>query len=1323
MNHAVRTVGRCYLAGPNRPGLLQNERLHEIFVATAIRMPSATALCCGVDSLTYAELDERSDRWAAALQLRGIGPGHVVGLWLDRSIALHVAVLAVLKVGATYLPFDASAPLDRIAVCLEECRAAMLVTDEARCGTIVWPTLDVGHLNEPAPASLISRPPGDQPAYIIYTSGSSGRPKGVAVSHRSICHLIRAENEVLRVTAADVVHQGFSSAFDMMLEEVFISYLVGATVAIATAAELRQTDALPALLDARGVTVLHCVPTLLAMLETDIPGLRLINVGGEACPEALVARWSRPGRRMVNTYGPTEATVTATAAELRPGEPVTIGQPLPNYTVMLLDEAGNVVPDGEPGELCIAGPGVSLGYINRPELTADRFIPVPTGHSLEFPLAYRTGDMASLDPAGRLVLQGRLDSQMKHRGYRIELGEIEAELCRLPDVRAAAVVLCGAGAGEHLAAYIVPEAAGTLPGAGPGASAARAMRAALSRRLPCYMVPTTLHFLPALPCLPSGKIDRKSLSDTLAPETLCHDAQLTDSDGEQGTNAQKDVLAAFRTIFPRAEMGANDDFFRDLGGHSLFAAMLVSGLRKQNRFARLSLQDLYTLRTAAALAERFPPSTGAAAAPVEVARTDDRFRHAMCAAAQFLALLPVLGLASLEFLVPFLAFDMANDRFGLWHGAAAALLAFVVIPPLLMLLAIGAKWALLGRVRPGRHQLWGVMYFRWWLVERLMGLVNTGVLADTPLMAVFHRALGARIGHGTHLGSVQVGAHDLLEIGAGASLGTAVVIDNARVEAGWLEFGRVGIGEDAYVGSSCVIAGGSTIGLRGELGNLSMLADGAAAPQDEIWAGSPAAFRAPADVAAPHAAPSRLCKLMSYTSFAAVAGLLLPVLHLLPMIPALYVIERLQDFALNRLDLLLIAPVVALGYTALVVTEVVALRWALLGRVREGVHGTASSLYVRKWVVDRMMELSLTVLHPVYASLYISPLFRALGTKVGPGAEISTALSVTNGLLEIGAGAFVADTVTLGDSEIRRGRITLRRTVLGKRAFIGNCAVLPDGAYVPDDCLIGCLSVPPEAPLQPGQACFGSPSLIMPSRQQSTAYDERLTYNPGRRQIIERLSIEATRILLPRAAIFVSLCLALDIFQDLPERLGFAGALLAVPILFIGLFCLPGLLGTAALKWAVIGRYRAAEHPMWSRPVWLTEAVTAVYEALPVPMLLRHLHGTPYLAMALRLFGAQIGRRVWLDTTDLTEFDLVCIGDGAELARNSGPQTHLFEDRVMKVGPVTLGARSTLGAGSICLPGSQLEDGARLGALSLVMKGETIPAGPAWAGSPACRQT
>ena len=1303
MNQPLLTVSSVICAGPIMPELLCDERLHDFAVTAARRTPDAIALRCDGATVTYAELDHQSELLSAGLRAQGVGQGDIVGLWLSRSITLHVMVLATLKAGATFLPFDVHAPPERVALCLDDCAATLLVTDRPGPDPLPCPAVHPSALQSTAPASPAPRPPAGQAAYIIYTSGSTGRPKGVAVSHRSICHLVRAENEVLGINAHDVVYQGFSAAFDMALEEVFIAYLVGATLIVATQDQVLQIDRLPAFLTGAGVSVLHCVPTLLSMLDGDLPSVRLINVGGEACSEALVSQWARPGRRMVNTYGPTETTVTATSAELHPGEPVTVGTLLPNYTAVLLDEAGNPLIHGGPGELCIGGPGVSLGYLNRPELNADRFIALPTAQSLKDPLIYRTGDSASVDPQGRFVLHGRLDNQVKHRGYRIDLDEIEAELCRLPGVRAAACVLRGTGPAEHIAAFVVHAD-------GPGTELAP-LRAGLAKRLPCYMIPALIRSIPAMPRLASGKVDRKSLP-AFAPVEL-------EIASPPGTRDQAPILTALRTLFPQAAVEPAADFFRDLGGHSLLAATLVSQLRKQSRFTRLSLIDLYTHRTAEALAAQFPPAAAELQEPAATRPAAAPLRHALCSAAQFATLPLILIVASLEVLAPYLAFDWVHDRQGMVGGALTALAVFIAIPPALSLVAIAAKWALLGRVQEGRHPLWGSMYFRWWLVSRLIALVNTSVLADTPLLTLFHRALGAHIGRRAHLGALTIGADDLLEVGTGATLGSNVTIGNARVEAGWLTFARVTIGTDAQIGAGCVLEGGSAVGAYGELANLSLLQGGARVPAHQVWAGSPAVFRGPAPLPRPRESVSRLQFLASAFGFAAVASLLLPALYLLPMLPTLFALEQVQLAGLGRADLAIFAPVLGLAYVLLVLAEIVGLRWLVLGRVREGTHGTASLFFLRKWTVDRLLDMSLVVLHPFYASLYVRPLFRALGAKVGRGAEISTAASVTHDLLEIGEGAFVADAVTLGDPEIRGGRLTLRRTVLGNRAFIGNSALVPDGVHIADNCLVGCLSVPPVgAPLAPAQACFGSPAVLLPVRQASTVWDVRLTFQPGRRQVTERLAIEAARILLPRAAIFFLLCVALDAFETLSGRLGVWPALLTIPVLYCVLFCLPALLGTVAMKWGLIGRYRVAEHPMWSRPVWLTEAVTAIYEGLPVPLLLRHLRGTPFLPASLRLFGARIGRRVWLDTTDLTEFDLVTIGDEAELSQHSGPQTHLFEDRVMKVGPVTLGARSAMGFNSIVLPGGRLDDDAHLGALSLVMKGETIPAGTRWAGSP-----
>lgn len=1291
-------VHQSFLAGPIDIQLLRDERLHDLFETAAQRAPLATAMTCAGQSISYGELQALTDRWSRSLRARGIQPGSKVGVWLSRSIALHAAVLAVLKAGATYLPFDDQAPAERVGTCLEDCGADLLLVDAgqaARAAGLSVETLDVAALDIAVDVAPPLRPAASQAAYIIYTSGSTGQPKGVAVSHANICHLVRAENSQLGVVETDIVYAGFSAAFDMSLEEVFIAYLAGACLAVATAEQAQQIDHLPDMLTQAGVTVLHCVPTLLALVDRDIPGLRLINFGGEACSQALVDTWWRPGRRLTNTYGPTEATVTATIAELRPGTPVTIGEPLPNYTALIVDESGRLVPPGAAGELCIGGPGVSLGYVNRPLLTAAAFVPVPGSISadLAYPIMYRTGDRATVDEHGQLHLHGRLDSQVKHRGFRIELGEIEAALTRLPGVRAAAVVLRGSGTDEHLAAFVV--SAGFDQ---------RSLRVGLGECLPSYMVPAAFHVLDALPRLPSGKVNRNALPDLPAPS--------------DAVEADDPLLATLQSLFPHGRAGLQDDFFRDLGGHSLLAAAFVSRLRKLPRFARLSLQDLYELRTAERISARFDTAPPVAHTVERVPIS--RWRHALCTLAQA-ALLPfIFAIASTEFLLPYIVLDQSHDDFGWFKAVGLALGVFIAIPPATMAVAITAKWVVLGRVRPGRHRLWGFMYLRWWFVSRLQELVVRTVMADTPLMAAYYRLLGARIGKGVHLGDVGTGAHDLISIGAGSAIGSHTLFNTATVTGGWLIFGPVEIGANAHVGSACVLDPGTTIGDRGELSSLSCLRTGAVVPPGQLWSGSPAGPSGAAPVARPASTPSRWRVGAAVTSFSLIALLLVPVLHLLPMLPSLAALDMAQEAGPVRRDLILIAPVIALAYTLLVLLEVTILRWILLGRVMEGEHDTVSLFYVRKWTVDRLLDLSLAVLHPVFATLYVVPFFRALGAKVGAGAEISTAASVTHDLLEVGEGAFVADSVKLGDQEIRGGRLTLKRTVVGRRTFVGNSAFIPSGSHLPDDALVGCLSVPPaEIALIPGQACFGSPAIVLPSRQQSTRYDTRLTFRPSRWAIAQRLFIEAGRILLPRGAVFVAICFALDAFDTLPEDLGLPLALLMVPLLYVLYFVIPSVIGTAALKWLLVGRYRPAEYPLWSRPVWLTEAVTAIYEGLTVPLCLRHLRGTAFLPLALRLFGTRIGRRVWMNSTELTEFDLVTIGDEAELNQDGGPQTHLFEDRVMKTDRLVLGARSTLGPHSIALPGAQLQEGAQLGSLSLVMKGETIPSGPAWAGSPA----
>ena len=497
------------LRGPVMPELLRDELLSEIFGHAAARWPDKPCLTTPSGVLTYAQVDERATAIARGLIREGIEPGHVVGLWAARGPDLLIAQIGIAKTGAAWLPFDAETPLERVGDCLADAGARALVAGQAQAasaeGQVDCAVLGEEDLVDPADDTVVDpRATGatpDTPAYLIYTSGSSGTPKGIAVSNRNICHLLRAVNEVYGIGHDDVVFHGASLAFDLSLEEVWVCYLVGATLFVATPDVIAEIDMLPETMEKAGVTVLDTVPTLLALLPRDVESLRIIVLGGEACPPALADRWCTPRRAIFNSYGPTETTVVSTAARLGAGEPVTIGRPIPNYTCYVVDDALDPVAPGAEGELLIGGPGVAKGYLGRPQLTAEKFIANPFPSDGSDPVLYRSGDAVIVYPNGDIEFRGRIDDQVKIRGFRVELGEIEMKLIGVAGVSSAAVVMRSEVDIDQLVAFVVARADVDD----------RALRAALRATLPPYMIPARFERLAALPQLSSGKVDRKAL--------------------------------------------------------------------------------------------------------------------------------------------------------------------------------------------------------------------------------------------------------------------------------------------------------------------------------------------------------------------------------------------------------------------------------------------------------------------------------------------------------------------------------------------------------------------------------------------------------------------------------------------------------------------------------------------------------------------------------------------------------------------------------------------------------------------------------------------
>jgi len=1320
------------LRGPHRPDLLRNETLPDLLEATAARSPDKAALIFGEQSLSFAQLNAAADRVASALLARGVRSGQMVGLWLPRGPDLLVAQAGITKAGAAWLPFDADTPVDRIGVCLGDAESPGLLTCRSQLALLAGfprPLWVLEDLLETVPAGApLARRSGDFtpdcPAYVIYTSGSTGKPKGIAVTHRSITHFLRSENDVLGVRADDRVYQGFSVAFDMSFEEIWIAYLVGATLWLAPREIVGDPDQLPLALEANRVTVLHAVPTLLALFPRDVPSLRLINLGGEMCPQALVERWATPGRQVFNTYGPTEATVSASLAELRRGEAVTIGKPLPNYGLLVVDGDLKKLPPGATGELCIIGPGVAQGYLGRPDLTAEKFLANPYAGGAHEDRLYRTGDLARIDEAGNVQCLGRVDDQVKIRGFRVELGEIESVLAHEPGVATTAVLLREIDGVEQLVAYFVAEA-----GARPHAAE---LRKGLAAKLPPYMVPTRFEAVQILPRLTSGKIDRKALRALpLAESGTAADDESDVPEGE----AEEAIFAALRRLFPGQPLLRDADFFSDLGGHSLLAARLVSLLRADTRFAAVTVHDVYRERRLGAIADAVANKAvvGSSETVTPVIVETPRLRRVLCSLAQAATLPPMVCLKMAQWLSPFFTYHYftGDESDSMWLGIAAALLVYLLGNLASFVFVIAIKWLVVGRIKAGRYPLWGVTYFRWWLIDRIAEIPPRHLLSGSSLNAMYLRALGAKVGKETVIGALSVRAPDLLSIGDGVSIGSSVNFENARVERGELVLGPISIGKEAVVDSYAVLEGHTVIGDYAQLGGLSSLSAGQRIPAAQLWDGAPSRFSRAVDVAGRKPRKKLSAGLAALeTLFFFVGANLVSTVFFLPVFPSFILIDWLDSRWLDIFEsrvppamagfsyLLLSIPASAVLVAATVLASA-AFRWTVLPRLKAGSWPIHSTVYYCKWLGNQIQESSLFVLHGLYATVYAPWWYRLLGARVGPGTEISTALGVVPDMLTIGTDSFVADGVMLGDERIEGGWISLRPTVIGDRSFLGNGAFVPDGSVLPDDVLIGVQSkVPENERMRSGDTWVGNPPIILPAREQFVGFDPKLTFHPSLRRRLARAFVEGLRIVMPMAVVIAVGYLTVALVMPLAA----AGRVLdtALALALAGfLYGVGSFLFVVLVKWFTIGRYRPRAEPMWTPFVWVSEAVTNLYESIAVPNFVDFLRGTPMLPPCLRLMGCKTGKGIYMDTTFITEFDCVSIGDYSALNGWCGPQTHLFEDRIMKIGQVSIGRGVTIGPRSIVLYSARVGDGASLGPLTLVLKGEDIPPATRWIGSPA----
>ncbi|MFZ5638013.1 MAG: non-ribosomal peptide synthetase [Pseudomonadota bacterium] len=534
------------------------------------RTPDAVAVRFGERSMTYAELDRRADAVAHALRDRGVKPGVLVGLYVERSLEMLIGLVAILKAGGAYVPLDPAYPADRLAYMIETSQSPVLVVQPALRDALPAAVPSVVEVDAEAPLADDIEPMSgagvgpEDPAYVIFTSGSTGKPKGVEIRQKSAVNLIRSIAREPGLDAGDTICAISTLSFDIALTELVIPLTVGARILLVDRDTVRDGLRLRRLVDAEPITIMQATPATWRML-LDVgwagkPSMRIISTG-EALPRELADRLMPMGRALWNLYGPTETTVYSALCRVEPGTgPILVGRPVDNTCIRIVDRRMQLLPVGVPGELLIGGDGLAAGYRGRPDLTAEKFIDDPFSDAPDARL-YRTGDLAFWRPDGTIQVVGRIDHQIKLRGFRIELGEIETVLSQFPGMTQT-VVHCreDAPGDPRLVAYY------TCEGAVPDAAE---LRAHLKRALPEYMVPAAFVALDAFPLTPNGKVDRRALP---APET--GGAASDDFVGPR-TSEEEALAALWMELLRLPQVDVRASFF-DLGGHSLLATQMLA---------------------------------------------------------------------------------------------------------------------------------------------------------------------------------------------------------------------------------------------------------------------------------------------------------------------------------------------------------------------------------------------------------------------------------------------------------------------------------------------------------------------------------------------------------------------------------------------------------------------------------------------------------------------------------------------------------------------------------------------------------------------------
>jgi len=1291
-------------------------------------------------SLTFRQLDARANQAARFFLSKGIKAGDRIGVLFDKTINGHVALLGLMKMGAAYVPLDPSFPADRVAYIIEDAGIKTLCSVSRYAEKLADYAVEKIYLDRAAPeldalpdhrldGAEKPSPDADQLFYIIYTSGTTGKPKGVVLKHAGICNFVKVAGEIYGYSQDDRCYQGMTLAFDFHVEDLWTPLVNGATlIAGKSGANLFGAD-LHAFLSQQHVTVLPCVPTLWATIEEELPLVRIILLSGEAVPHNLVVKWHREGRRILNAYGPTECSVSSTLRVLTPENPVTIGTPLPTYMVVILDEnEPRELADGETGEIGIAGICLAEGYLNREDLTAKKFIP----DFLDLPnnpphRIYRTGDLGRIRPDGEIDFQGRIDTQVKLRGYRIELGEIEAVLAQLPQVSQAVVNPYETEPGTtELVAYYTRKAGM------PEVSMAEAAET-LKRQLPPYMIPGYLEEVAAIPMTTNNKADRRALP---APKGPRFSVSSTAFVGPRNAT-ETALVAALTSVMKIDKASVTDNFFQDLGAHSLLMARFGAEIRKELNIPAVSMRDIYlnpTIEKLAVHLETMLAETSDMPPPVsnrENFHYASDFDYWLCGALQ-LAWFVIGGVVGLTVLVWGILWSYAAmpDYPQTFLRVMAFLIATYVV---FSAIPIAVKWIFMGRFKAEAIPVWSLRYFRFWAVKASIRTSPMG-LVEGPLRNLYMRLLGAKVGVNSVIQSPLVPVcSDLITVGDNSIIARETVFQGYKARSGYIFTGPITIGNNVSVGEAAALDINTVMEDDTQLAHASSLQEGQRVARGKHFHGTPA-IETTANYCDIEPMDCSATRRWTYSLIVLLGGMITVTIGVL----IAYAVFPYLWHYVGRWAIAFENPSVRLFWRT----------WRMVYLSLGGFFGALLVGLLAIGIVPRLLNLFLKpnktyvaygfhyFIHQsiivISNSVFFNRLFGdssaivhyvrwvgyKLNTVTNTGSNFGLAQRHENPFLcDIGSGTIISGGLKMINETMCASSFKLGLVKIADKNYLGNYLHIPPDIHVGENVLIATKALAPiDGPIREHTGLLGSPPFEIPratSRdlEMSQVDDEtriRQLHKKNRHNFVTAVLYLLSNWFL----VFMEASFGLLMYAQYPEF-----GLWAVYVISA-----VGFLAGMAWMWVVergvlkFGQLEPKIVPLRDPYFWFHERnwkLTGLWFVAPI------FSGTPFKNIISKMEGVHLGKKVFDDGAYFDEYTLITIGDYSTLNSFCVIQPHSLEETVFKSGRVKMGQGCTLGCASNLHYDITMGDFVAIEQNAFVMKGEIIDDDETWRGNPA----